>query len=912
MLNTLFDEITNQNYVCVTPNRRLSHHLLLCYGERQRKMQQNAWQQPNIHPFSQWQTSLWQACMPPEITVLTDTQEICLWQQCLQQMRPKLSLIEKQKHAILTQSAYSRLQAWNIALEHIDSNQHAGFDYFKQAAQLFKQRCLKKNWITLSEQLTHLTLSLEQLATATKKASLHTMPYIQPLILLNFDQHTPQQQRFLESYRKLQTVKQIQWQQRSQPEIIRFQQQGDELESMATWAYQQLSQHNHQPDQQTQQKTIACVIPNIKQTRAQVQATFNRIFNPCPALHQKNTQPAFNISLGSALACYPIIQVALQAICLSTQSYDLATLYPLWQSSYLQAAAQDAISATQAYLQLQKIPRMLLNQQQLIFQLQNLSCNNSTNTTAHVGSQWQARWINHLQNCNHHMAQQLSHSRQHWLQLIYQQLHELGWPGSRTLDSEAYQVVQAFYLTLQNYAAADYIQPKISLRDFIGDIKMQCKQQLFQPQSKAPATVQVLGSLEAAGSLYDAIWISDIHAQQWPASAQPHPFLPATLQREQHMPHASAERELEISTTLLQRLVSSSRHVVLSYADFSQEQPQIASPLLDKYRTAENTIDRCHTYTGKAHPLACLQKISQRLAYHDEYAPPVTANTSLSGGSGLLKSQSQCPFKGFASWRMRITENNSAAYGLSAIDKGKWLHHCLEKFWLRVGNQAQLLTLSHAQLQIQLKQQIKTSGQHLYPQYISHPLYSLEAKRLLRILTQWLALEKKRDYFQVINCEQRLSMTLDNTSMHISVDRIDQDASGNKLVIDYKSGAVKWQDWFGQRIMEPQLPLYSLHPDIQAQAISYACVKPGKQFGFIGIRDDQYPMQELKTFTARKSQSNIELPENMQQSRAQWKQQLQSTLQQFKQGNASVRPLSAHACQYCPHHSLCRIQHAYT
>ncbi len=67
----------------------------------------------------------------------------------------------------------------------------------------------------------------------------------------------------------------------------------------------------------------------------------------------------------------------------------------------------------------------------------------------------------------------------------------------------------------------------------------------FQAQSPA-ANVQILGILEAGGLLFDALWISGLDDSNWPAQPKPNPFIPKRLQRELKMPHASAERELEI------------------------------------------------------------------------------------------------------------------------------------------------------------------------------------------------------------------------------------------------------------------------------------------------------------------------------------------------------------------------------
>ena len=78
-------------------------------------------------------------------------------------------------------------------------------------------------------------------------------------------------------------------------------------------------------------------------------------------------------------------------------------------------------------------------------------------------------------------------------------------------------------------------------------------------------------------------------------------------------------------------------------------------------------------------------------------------------------------------------------------------------------------------------------------------------------MSEWLALEKKRPPFQVIEQETERSLELSGLRLRLKIDRIDQLEDGGQLLIDYKTGMTSIQDWLTERLRQPQLPLYALN-----------------------------------------------------------------------------------------------------
>ena len=61
--------------------------------------------------------------------------------------------------------------------------------------------------------------------------------------------------------------------------------------------------------------------------------------------------------------------------------------------------------------------------------------------------------------------------------------------------------------------------------------------------------------------------------------------------------------------------------------------------------------------------------------------------------------------------------------------------------------------------------------------------------------------------------------------IRLVIDRIDRLPDGETLIIDYKTGSVKPQKWFGERPEEPQLPLYAVSAGETPAAVVYAVIR---------------------------------------------------------------------------------------
>jgi exodeoxyribonuclease-5 len=320
-------------------------------------------------------------------------------------------------------------------------------------------------------------------------------------------------------------------------------------------------------------------------------------------------------------------------------------------------------------------------------------------------------------------------------------------------------------------------------------------------------------------------------------------LLPASLQRQAGTPNASAGVQLAFAKAVQHSLLCAAPTVVLSWprADGDTELGPSAL-LVDWPVMARQTPGSSHWIDDvMAQPGAGLE--APRL---DTQAPPVSPGEHVCGGTGLLKAQAICPAWAYFQYRLGARRLEPAVDGLDALTRGNLVHRLLCKFWGELHTKAALLDrmsdpTAFADFCTRLIDQLldeyeQTAG--------AEPLgprgRALEAARLLRLLQRWSAVEAARSTdFEVLSREQEFLTSIDGIELRLIVDRIDQLDGGGLLIIDYKTGQTPSpKTWFGDRLTEPQLPIYAtlldLGPDEPVMGVALAAVQLRKPV-FTGV-----------------------------------------------------------------------------
>jgi probable DNA repair protein len=489
-----------------------------------------------------------------------------------------------------------------------------------------------------------------------------------------------------------------------------------------------------------------------------------------------------------------------------------------------------------------------------------------------------------------------------WARDIDNLLHSLGWPGGQSLDSREYQTVQAFNKCLQRLAGLDRVLTDISLHQAIARLEHIVNQTVFQPEGPE-ARIRVMGLLEAVGERFDHVWIMGLTDQVWPSVPEPNPFLPASLQRDLGLPRSSPEHELVYARHVLDRLIHSAPKIVLSYPTREEDRQLLPSPLLRDLPAQTGNHFALETMPD---PWTDRNPETFAQTFGDEHGPPLPQSQRAPGGSGLLRSQAACPFQAFARHRLQAQSLDQPTPGLGPAERGTIVHSALENFWSNCPDQATLLALDQDACLQRIEAAVDQAVQEMRrqrPISLSSECAMLERRRLIDLLAEWLDLERRRSPFAVHSLEEGLDISIRGLQLNVVADRIDRLENGKLVVIDYKTGRHFMSEWFQDRPVEPQVPLYSLFCPEPVAGVYFGVVRKGESC-FVGLGEDADIVPGCKAFAQHSLTRDFPSWTELLQH---WKTQLEDLAAEVLRGEARVAPSTKQACRQCDLHALCRI-----
>lgn len=868
--------IIEKRALVLVPNKRLRNHLLRAYALQQTA---KAWLKPNIQSLSQWLENQWEQLQvnlyPPACkTIASPLQRQMLWEKAIAQSPLGANLLQPQPLALQADSALQHLELWALTENDIHSD-NTYLDHNSNAAQF-------SSW------LKNVKADLKRQGTITKESSFgliaqayreNILVQLSEIYLEGFDDLSPLMQQVLTAATR--HLIRLPNQSATNTQLIRTQATNtdDEIRSAALWAKAVV---NSAPDT----ALIGIVAPNLGQSRDNIERIFTEVFEPTAILPgtPRYTLP-FNFSAGTPLGNTPLIYSLFEILNLKNNDWEPTRLCNLLCSPFWGDAEHEFAARSQLTNHLRELGKLTVSTSDLRYCIQKIEAANPAMAILNLSKRFDDLGNLLRRDSGNRPARE-------WLQLFDELLTHIGWPGARRLDSQEYQQLKQWFEVRDQFIAIDSHCAPLSYTQACRVLRQLADKTPFQPQTP-DSPIQILGALEAAGLQFSHLWVMGLSDNQWPPVPAPNSLLPLALQRTHKMPHASAERELEIAQGLTRRYRQSAPLVIFSNAHSDGDNELRTSALirdLPLTPITELIVDNEHTLQHHYQQLLAASKLD---VIQDANGPTLREHEIVRGGATLFKLQASCPFTAFAELRLGAKNPDAPVIGFSAAERGNILHESLATIWKTLQNSTQLNTLNNDTLKQLVNEKttaVINTIQQQNPRKFGRQYCALEQERLSNLLCEWLSEERNRPAFQIVAIEQEQTVEFASLSLTLRIDRIDEFENGDRLLIDYKTGSASSKSWFGDRLSEPQLPLYlvSSNEADSITAISFAVINR-KQQCWDGVGNLQ---------VSSATQTNIRPLDDWSLQLQTWQDALQKLANDFINGDARVDFIDKKTEQY--------------
>jgi probable DNA repair protein len=863
--------------IIVTANPRAARWLQREYAIEQRRAGRRSWPSPAITDWDTWLRNQWQTRAIAEADaplLLSSLQERSVWARM--QREDAALLVSPASMAALAESAYALLSDYEAQPERGHAWAKTDAERFRQWAANFDRECSRRNWIPRA--------GLE----GRVSSLLNPKALPEEVLLVGFDRTTPAQESLLRALGERGVRVRVAEYGIPDAEIqfIRTAGLREEITACAWWARGRIEGN---PDGR-----FGVLTPDVSAMRSDIERIFRRVLMPQTDISAQQAMP-FEFSLGQPLAHVPVIRAALLLLRWLHASLQEGEVTWLLLSGFLSSGSGE-------YLGLARQDAKRRNSGSLSLEV-SLGSLLKAPGAARFASMTKLESALKLADAYRIDADDRTPGR--WADLTQLLLRTAGWPGEADRSSLYFQALRRWERGLDEIALLDFDGRRMAYVDFLQALEAHALETIFAPESLG-APVQIMGALEASGQQFDALWFLSADDGNWPPRGRANSLLPNDLQRRLGMPYSNAETDLALAEAVTARIFASAPMVVFSHAERNKDGDLRPSPLLPadaRWRREEAPA------TPVEHEAADLDEVEDAsgiIAWPLERSP---------GGADVLKHQAACAFRAFAMKRLRAEELNRSEWGLSAAERGILLHRTLEKIWSpATGALHSLDDLKNAIRQGRLREILASAIAEVFAQFDGaddpwiRAHLSGERNRLQLRLKEWMETEAARVPFKVIACEEKLDeVNVGGLKLRLRVDRVDQVANSDCLLIDYKSGEVSPRDWQVPRPNEPQLPLYAVFGNLEnVRGLLFARIRAGRMDWSGRVADAQ-----AQLFADAKANSALAKEPYTDSMRDEWHDALLSLASDFLKGEAAVDPKQGRkTCQFCPLPGLCRVAEA--
>ncbi len=476
-----------------------------------------------------------------------------------------------------------------------------------------------------------------------------------------------------------------------------------------------------------------------------------------------------------------------------------------------------------------------------------------------------------------------------WAETYSECLRLAGFAAATALESRDAQRLARWGELLDEFAGLDAVSTPLGAAAALAALQQQALQSTHQAAT-GDAAITLSTQMQDPLIRYDGIWVMGMTENRWPEPPRPDPYVALSEQRRFQWPEAGVAQRLQAARWQLGRWQASTDRLTLSFA---LQEGDVRHRPSAAVAAAEAWIQL---------PAAPVEEIrSLATAAQDGGLPAIAAGDRtkpLRGGLARLSAQQECAFRAQAQWRLGADQPALLTDGIPSRLRGMLLHSLLEGIWQELREQQRLLQLTTAQqadLIARHWQGAVLGNAAAGAAWLAPQVLQRERVRAERLMERVLELDRQRAPFTVIQCERETLWNAGGASLRLRIDRID-DSAGDRLLIDYKSGAAE-----SIRLQEGELRPLQLAAYVAALADAG---RPVSAAVLLSLKP-----ADLKYAGAATNKQL--LPGRIQEvadwpaAEAQWRIALARLMQEHIGGTVALAA-SLDACRYCHLPALCR------
>lgn len=839
----------------VAPTRLLAAVAAEQFSNRQLASRIESWRRPSIISLNAWLAARWQEArysVPNIPTLLSPPQEHALWERIIEGASP--NLFNGSATARLASRAARLIAEWRIPIDGEAWNHHEDARQFVEWYKRFRRECVDSRWITRSDLWRLLPQWLSN-GSCTRE----------PAIFAGFSRPIPAFEDLrpvLGRFAQVHAGKPAPLTDRIR--VTSFSDFNGELEHSARWARSAI-ETNRNP-----WLSIAVLIPDLPARRKLVERVFTQVFYPGPSASTRRpferSQTAFHINAAAPLSDTPLVASAFLLLKLASNRIPLSDAGAILRCPFIGGAAQERGLRALADVKLRARRPLEVNLREIEYASADCPV-------------LQALW-SRIRGVVRQPA--LMRDLAGWSQFIGGLLAALDWPGDSDLTGDEQAILGAWKDSLSNLSALGLVSGAVTLDSAIRHLSRILGSASDTGSWSSP--VQIFSPADAGGIVFDEAFVTGLSDETWPPRVDISPLVPLKLQCACGVPGSGPESlrsEGQRASSCLFELAS-----VLQGSYSGRLSPFIQNAVFEKAADSP--------WTGKLPRQSYIP--AQLETLEDTQGPRYQSTESARGGSAVIKSQSQCPFRAFAEHRLGARPLEEAALGFDARERGGFLHKALQIVWQQLGTQSRLRGMSPDELS-RLVETAVAEAVHENPFEPFHQLASsAERQRLRGLILQWLEIEASRKYpFTVETVEQERAFEVSGLRLRLRVDRIDRLPNGNLVLIDYKSGLMSRNRLKCPRPPEPQLLVYTSAMEGTVDGVFFAELQ-ARDPRVVGLsRDKHFDSKSVDV-------KGFEWDSYLSESKA----EVARLADEFVRGYAAVHPLSG-ACEYCAAKAICRV-----